>query len=242
MAVYHETYTLEDFVAQLDELKGRGESMMYYIFPFADRITIEFRRYNPGASGSPNRSAWALRNYLWGTAGPRFAHDIEAKIPFPKIRYEVIDGFNALIRFKLEHLIRADYTLPPGQIIDYPPVSDNSGYTFSLFAFPEAEYGRVLIEFAAFVRDHYDQKDYRSNLPCVGYRITQDQKALLSYSYDGPVMTIDPVSTGEQRVERVPRGLQPVLQRPRRQPLAQSNLRLNSSDREKSFRRQAGDF
>jgi hypothetical protein len=30
----------------------------------------------------------------------------------------------------------------------------------------------------------------------VGYRIAQDQNALLSYSYDGPVITIDPVSTG----------------------------------------------
>ncbi len=29
----------------------------------------------------------------------------------------------------------------------------------------------------------------------MGYRIAQDQKALLSYSYDGTVMTIDPVST-----------------------------------------------
>ena len=96
MAVYHETYTLADFVAQLDELKARGESMMYYAFPFADRITIEFRRYNPGASGPPNRSAWVLRNYLWGTAGPRFGHDIEASIPIPKLRYEVIDGFGAI--------------------------------------------------------------------------------------------------------------------------------------------------
>jgi hypothetical protein len=30
----------------------------------------------------------------------------------------------------------------------------------------------------------------------VGYRITQDRQALLSYSYDGPVITVDPVSTG----------------------------------------------
>ena len=30
----------------------------------------------------------------------------------------------------------------------------------------------------------------------VGYRISQDQNSLLSYSYDGPVMTVDPVSTG----------------------------------------------
>jgi hypothetical protein len=30
---------------------------------------------------------------------------------------------------------------------------------------------------------------------CVGYRIARDQRALFSYSYDGTVMTIDPVST-----------------------------------------------
>ena len=196
MAVYHETFTLDEFVARLDEVKLRGESMMYYMFPFADRITVEFRRYNPGAGGTPNRSAWVLRNYLWGTLGPRFGHDIEASVPIPGIRYEVIDGFGAMLRFKLEHLVRADHTVPPDQIIDYPPVSDSSRYTFSLFAFPEAQFPQVLTEFFAFVRDYYDRHGYRSNLLYVGYRIAQDQQSLLSYSYDGPVMTIDPVSTG----------------------------------------------
>lgn len=196
MAVYHETFTLEEFVTKLDALKARGQSMMFYYFPFVDRITIEFRSYNPNATGSPNRSAWTLRNYLWGTAGPRFGHDIEATIPVPAVRYEVIDGFNAILRFKLEHLIRADYTLAPDQIINYPDVSDNSRYTFSLFAFPETQFPQTLSEFFKFARDYYDKQGYRSNLLYVGYHIAQDQQSLLSYSYDGPVMTIDPVSTG----------------------------------------------
>jgi FAD/FMN-containing dehydrogenase len=196
MAVYHETFTLEDFVARLDELKARGESMMYYCFPFVDKITIEFRRYNPGASSDPNRAVWALRNYLWGTAGPRFGHDIEASIPIPQVRYEVIDGFGAMLRFKLENLVRAEHTSPPDQIIDYPAVSDDSRYTFSLFAFPEQRFPKIFAEFCRFVRDYYDQQGYRSNLLYVGYRIEQDRQSLLSYSYDGPVITIDPVSTG----------------------------------------------
>ena len=196
MAVYHETFTLEDFVAKLDSLKARGESIFYYTFPFANRITVEFRRHNLAATGSPNRSAWILRNYLWGTAGPRFGHDIEASIPDPTLRYDVIDGFGAILRFKLENLVRADYTVPPDQIIDYPPVSDDSRYTFSLFAFPEEQFPAIFTEFFGFVRDYHDRFGYRSNLAYVGYRIAQDQSSLLSYSYDGPVMTIDPVSTG----------------------------------------------
>ncbi len=195
MAVYHETFTSAEFLTKLDSLKARGESMFWYAFPFADRITVEFRHHNPGASGNPNRSAWILRNYLWGTAGPRFGHDIEASIPIPALRYEVIDGFGAILRFKLENLVRADYTLPPDQIIDYPPVSNDSRYTFSLFAFPEAQFAAIFSDFLGFVRDYHDRVGYRSNLAYVGYRIAQDQKALFSYSYDGPVMTIDPVST-----------------------------------------------
>ena len=169
---------------------------MYHCFPFADRITVECRRYNPSASGDPDHSVWALRNYLWGTAGPRFGHDIEASIPIPRIHYEVIDGFGAMLRFKLENLIRADDTVPSDQIIDYPAVSSDSRYTLSLFAFPEAQFPKVFPEFCQFVRDYYDQHGYRSNLLYVGYRIARDQQSLLSYSYDGPVITIDPVSTG----------------------------------------------
>ncbi len=71
MAVYHEIFALEEFLQKLPELKARKESMMYYIFPFENLITVEFRKYNPGASGDPNRIVWPLRNYMWGTAGPR---------------------------------------------------------------------------------------------------------------------------------------------------------------------------
>ena len=51
LAVYHETFGLQEFIARQPELKARNESMMYYIFPFVDKITVEFRRYNPSATG-----------------------------------------------------------------------------------------------------------------------------------------------------------------------------------------------
>lgn len=196
MAVHHKTFQTAEFLAALPELKALGYSMMYYLFPFDDSITVEFRRYNPAATGAPDRHVWALRNYLWGTAGPRFAHDIEQNVADPIVRYQMVDSFNSIWRWKLENVIRSDHTIPTDQIINYPPVSDESRYTFSLFAFPEASFQTVLPEFVQFCRDHYEQKKYRSNMLCVGYCIAQDQRALLSYSYDGPVMTIDPVSTG----------------------------------------------
>lgn len=196
MAVHHETFTLEEFASRLPELKARGESMMFYIFPFDNLITVEFRHYNPGASGDPNRVAWPLRNYMWATAGPLFCSQVERDIGDKDIRYGVINSFCAMWRFKLENLVKSDYTIASDQIIRYPKVADSSRYTFSLSAFPEASYPAVLADYFTFCKQYYQQQGYRTNMLNVGYWIAQDQGSLLSYSYDGPVMTIDPVSTG----------------------------------------------
>lgn len=195
MHVHHTTYSLEDFLAKLPDLKALGYSIMYYLFPFEDKITVEFRKYNPGATGEPNRAGWALRNHIWGTSGPKFGHDTEQNVSIPSLRYQIIDTFNAAWRLQLETIVTGDYTIPGDQIIDYPPVSNDSRYTFSLFAFREEDFPSAITDFFAFCKTYYQQKGYRSNLLYVGYRIAQDQKSLLSYSWDGDVMTIDPVST-----------------------------------------------
>ena len=196
LAVYHETFTLEDFVQKLPELIARQESMMYYVFPPENLITVEFRKYNPGASGDPNRVIWPLRNYLWGTAGPAFCRKVEADIADRTIRYGVIDGFCALWRYKLTNIIRSDYTIASDQMIRYPHPADDSRYTFSFWAFPEERFPAVVTAYFQFCRDYDQQKKYRSNMISVGYRVAKDQESLLSYSYDGNAMTVDPVSTG----------------------------------------------
>jgi FAD binding domain/D-arabinono-1,4-lactone oxidase len=196
MAVHHETFVLEDFITALPSLKARNESMFFYIFPFDNKITVEFRRYNPGATGEPNHAAWWVRNHLWGTSGPKFGYETTKLVSDPTIRYGIIDTFNAGWRLTLETIVSSDNTIPTAQIIDYPPVSNESRYTFSLFAFPEDEYPAAITDFFKFCKDYYARTQYRSNLLYVGYRINQDQKSLLSYSYNGTVMTIDPVSTG----------------------------------------------
>lgn len=196
MAVHHKTYSVKDFVAALPELRALPYSMFFYMFLFTDRITVEFRKYNPAATGEPDRTVWQIRNYFWGTVGPRFANDAEHNIADASQRYSIIEAFNAMWRFKLENIITSDHTLMPDQMIQYPPVSDDSRYTFSLCAFPEEEFAATLTAYVDWVNDYQRRNNYRINMLHVGYRIAQDQQALLSYSYNGTVMTIDPVSTG----------------------------------------------
>ena len=195
MAVHHETYSTAEFVDRLPELLTSGNSLMLYLFPFEDLVTVEFRRYNPAAEGEPNRVAWPLRNYMWATAGPAFCARVEEDVPDKNLRYSIVDGFCRLWRFKLENLVKSDFTIPGDQIIRYPSPAGASKYTFSFWAIPEENYAAVLPAFFTFCRKYYETAGYRTNMLCVGYRVLKDQASLLSYSWNGNMITIDPVST-----------------------------------------------
>jgi FAD/FMN-containing dehydrogenase len=195
MEVFHETFSVKDFSARLPELWGRGSAMMYYMYLFDEFITVEFRKYNPRAKGQPDRHVWGIRNNLWGRVGPLTSFQTERDIDHKPARYKIIDAFGGIARWNLEHLIRSKNTIPTDQIIRYPDVSDDSRYTFSLWAFPEATFATVLPRYTKWVKSYYKTMGYRTNMLHVGYRIAKDQRSVLSYSFDGNVMTIDPVST-----------------------------------------------
>jgi FAD/FMN-containing dehydrogenase len=119
MAVYYQTFSLEDFVKKFPDLRNRHESMMLFVFPLANRITIEFRKYNPGARGRPNRLVWKVRNFMWKTLGPLLCNKI-SKMPCRALRDGIIDIFNAVLRLMLVYMLwsnkhdchRPDYSLP----------------------------------------------------------------------------------------------------------------------------------
>src|SRR5260370_1470843 len=141
------------------------------MFAFEDLITVEFRYYNPGATGDPDQDVWPLRNFMGARGGPLFCSQVEANIPDKAVRYKVIDGFCAVWRFKLENLIRSDNTVATDQIIQYPPVSDDSRYTFSLWAFPEEIYPTVLPQYFPFSKKYYQDPGYRNTFRYFGYPV-----------------------------------------------------------------------
>jgi FAD/FMN-containing dehydrogenase len=200
MSLEHHTFRLDEFEEKLPELWARGDSMMMYIFPFLDRITVEFRRYSQDEAARqrvtrPNRIAWRVRNFCWKNVIAGFGYLAERYIPFPGPRYFAIDSFNRVVQEMLNRL-SGRHTVPTDQMIRYPEVSGWTKYTFSIWAFPEEQYARILREYFSWVRQYQKVKGWRPNIFHVGYRIMKDESPLFSYSYRGNVMTIDPVSTG----------------------------------------------
>ena len=169
--------------------------MMLYLNPFLNKVTVEFRKYHSERLSS-NHRAWKLRNLAWKTVAPGFAYWMTTLVPFKPLRYLILENFNRCVQLALIYLVSSSNTVPTDQIIRYPHKSGRSKYTFSIWAFSEESYLPILRSYFAFCRDYYREKGFRCDLVNVGYRISADTSSLFSYSFHGPVMTFDPVSTG----------------------------------------------
>jgi FAD/FMN-containing dehydrogenase len=193
MAVHHRTLRLSELEAALPALKARPASIMYYLFPFQDRISVELREY--ASTGTPRSGwVWATRNLAWKTLSASIGLTIRRFVPGRATRDALYNGIGS-VSAALLHRLRASDTYPADQMIRYPEVSDFTRYTFSIWAFPEEIFPQAIREYYALCKDYYRRTGYRCDMLNVGYRINQDREALLSYTHDGTVMTLDPVST-----------------------------------------------
>lgn len=196
MAVYHQSYSLDEFINKLPELTGRGESMMLYLFPFLNKVSVEYRKYSNGTRFS-KRFIWRFRNWVWANLAPSFGYYVTRFIPFKPLRYFLVDRFNQLTLFVQQLSLRGSGTNPTAQLIRYPHEPEMRKYTFSLWGFSESTYPRVLRKYFDFCKTYYHEYGYRCNMLNVGYRVFADDSSLFSYSYHENVITIDPVSTGD---------------------------------------------
>jgi hypothetical protein len=191
MAFHHESFSVDEFERALPALVARGESLMYYLLPFQNRVIIEFRKYLD--QGTPVHGyAWKVRNISWATLVPLLASSIRS-VPWPMLRYALFEGLGSISQFLLLHVINAKDSYPADQQIRYPDVAGRVKYTFSIWVFPEENFGQTLREYFTFCQDYYRTHGYRCDMLNVGYRIVQDRSSLFSYNYYGPVLTIDPV-------------------------------------------------
>jgi hypothetical protein len=197
MAVEHVSYHVDEFADRLDELIGGNRSMMLYLFPFLNRVVVEYR-YDGSGPLTSNSWQWRLRNWVWKTAGPFFGKTATTFIPFKGIRYWLIDRFNQLTQVLMPLVLRGCHTSPADQIIRYPETAGYASYTFSIWAFPRQEYPQTIRAYYQFCKDYYKEIGYRCDLLNVGYSIAEDTSSLFSYTRNGPALTLDPVSTGSE--------------------------------------------
>lgn len=195
MSVRHEVYRLDAYLDALPEMLASDDALMMFLDPLGDRIAVERRRYHDDAgTRGPSRWQWRLRNKMWRDVGPGAAYFLSKHVRPDRLRDLSLSLLTRAMFPILRYVVRGRHTVASDQQIDYPPVSNECKYTFSIWTFPVDRYPEALRAYFDFCRRYRDEHGFRLTLPSVGYRTYQDRSALLSYTYDGDSLTIDPVS------------------------------------------------
>ena len=195
LAVRHYSLDLKSFRKNFPAYKARGFAVMYYIFPYVKRVLVELRKDNPEAE--PNsRYRWIYRNRFWRKYGPAVTQWIQRNAHNRSLRTLADNLHFFLLRQGLVLFVRSDRTWPHAQIINYPRNPGDNKYLFSMWAFREPGFFDILEEYCDFCIAYEAKSGYRCDLPSVGYAIARDTEALLSYSWEGATLSIDPASTG----------------------------------------------
>ena len=81
----------------------------------------------------------------------------------------------------------------PDKIMDYRQTPTSARYAFTFWAFPFDKWVENLNEYLEFSDDHYKRHGFRCNMPLGSYFIKRDTSSVLSYTYDGDVLSLDPI-------------------------------------------------
>jgi FAD/FMN-containing dehydrogenase len=172
---------------------GRREdtAVFLYLFPFRDRIVAELRR-KPATAGELEEKSVRLqaRNFFW-EKGSHDWNDLAKMMPIDAVKRRLFDIFDKLLAESLDKVLRLSRVNPVAQIVDFDKDDPDHRFTFSMWAFPEADFPDILPQYLELCEEH--EATYRSCLPHVSYHIAQDERSLLSYSRAGPVWTLDPI-------------------------------------------------
>ena len=193
ISIRHEKCKLGEFPERSREWLSDGNAVFLYLFPHDDRIVAELRKKVRAPAGErverEEKSARLEgRNFFWRNGLHVIAKAAGRMGP---ARDEALDALDEALEIYFVKQLQIDRVSPVGQIVDFDKEDTEHRFTFSMWAFPEGQFARILPEYFRFCKDR--QAIFRAGLPHVSYHIARDPSSLLSYSHSHPVWTLDPI-------------------------------------------------
>jgi FAD/FMN-containing dehydrogenase len=193
----YQVLSLKEFAARFSALVNAPGALRLHISPFNDQITVERRTLDEAASISRS-GIWQIKKSVMRNVLPAFGSTVGSVLAAPGVTGAVVSGVQRALRATLDRAARGVVMYAHEWIRDFPQEAWKSRYTYTLWGFPQSTYPRLLGEYFAFCRSHYKQHGYRCNVVNGASRLHQDRSSLFSVSYQGPMITLEPSSTGDR--------------------------------------------
>jgi len=189
----HRRIDIETFAQVADRLANADVGMKFYLMPHRDCVYLDLRRYED-AAGNTYRAPWKFKDWGESTVLPQVFKSLNRVLPIPTVRYRIIDSISEATQGLVNtRLLRAGNHASVGS--RYRKRRSAKRLLRSTWCFPAADFSLVAQAYRHFSLDLLSRTGYRCDMPAVGYRIGRDTSALLSPSFDEPVVALQSLST-----------------------------------------------
>ncbi len=188
----YQVLSLKEFSGRFSSIINAPGALRLHISPFNDRITVERRTLDESVSLSRS-GIWQIRKSVMRNVLPAFGSTVGSVLAAPGLRAVMLSGMQRALRGSNRGVVMYAHEW----MRDMPAEAWKARHTYSLWAFAQADYPKVLAEYFSFCKSYYREHRYRCNVVTGASRLHQDRGSLFSASYSGPMFTLEPSSTGD---------------------------------------------
>lgn len=191
----HRGLTIDAFADVASHLATHDIGFKFYVMPHRNRVYLDLRRYesSPGNSyGTP----WKLKDWGESTVLPHVFKSLNRVLPLPSVKYRLMDSISAATHGMVNSRLvgTGDNATATGSRRRREPRK----LLQSTWCFPASDFSVVIKAYKEFCCETFAGSGYRSDLPAVGFRVGRDTSALLSPSFDEPLIALQTTSTQEK--------------------------------------------
>ncbi len=141
------------------------------------------------------------RRLGWSFLAAFAGRELREHSPSPAVT-NVVENIGADLEVGVYELLNKTdgFTLyNPDKMIDYSNTPPSARYAFTFWAFPRKDWVKNLQDYVVFADRYFAEHGFRCNLPLGSYFIRQDTSSLLSYTFDGDIISLDPIHAPGER-------------------------------------------
>lgn len=192
-SVIHRKCTFDQFAAVAEKISNADVGLKYFLLPFRNTVYLDIRRYTAEAQAG-HRIPWKIKDWGESTVLPQVFKSINRIVPGSGVRYRIIDEISKMTQGLVStRLVNSGCNATAQLSSARDDGSDRLNY--STWFFPAADFAIVVKAYRDFCARVREESGFRCDMPTVGFRIGQDRSAMLSPSFDEPMIALRAIST-----------------------------------------------
>lgn len=187
----HRRATIDQFSAAAEKLVRTKVGLKFFLLPFRNLAYLDVRRFDEAARADA-RLPWKLKDWGESTVLPNVFRSLNRIIPMSGVRYRLMDKLSASMQDVVSSRLAKSGSTSTARTSGG---SNADALRYSTWLFPATDFAIVVKAYRDFCLRVREETGFRCDLPTVGYRLNRDQSALLSPSFDEPMVALRAVST-----------------------------------------------